>query len=70
MKVGDLVKVWNSNSVYARTDYVIGTIVEDFYYMEPDDEDRMGQYYWTVLSDGKRDEINQRRLEVLGCEGR
>ena len=65
MKVGDLVKVWNSAWARARTAYVIGTIVENFYYIEPDDKDRTGHYFWPVLVNGKSDDIDERRLEVL-----
>ena len=66
MKVGSLVKIWNARGKWARSKYYLGTIVGDTHYMEPDDEERMGEFYWPILVPGFGiQHYSERRLELL-----
>lgn len=65
MKAGDLVKVWNSKYPTYRTKFYIATVIEEPYFMEPDDDDRMGDYYCPILGSRGSMQVNTDRVEVI-----
>ena len=62
---GDLVKVWNSKYPVYRTKFYMAAVIEEPYFMEPDDEDRMGDYYCPVLGPRGRNDEDVAYIEVI-----
>lgn len=74
MQVGDLVKVFPATAWYercrqsdkekAKVPFDVGMFLDD-YYMEPDDEERMGETMVIVLINGVRDHLSSRNVEAF-----
>jgi len=71
---GDLVKVFSSMMWYDRRalkeqewdKFQVGMFIDD-YYMEPDDEERMGDWYAIVLLNGEEKHIRARDVETFNA---
>ena len=74
---GDLVKVFSSMMWYERRGlkkqgkewdkpFQLGMFLDD-YYMEPDDEERMGDWYAIVLLNGEEKHIRARDVETFNA---
>ncbi len=65
MKPGDLVKIWNSKYLAYRTIFYVATVLDEPYFVEPDDGDRMGDYYCPVFGPKGRGDEHVEYIEVI-----
>ena len=65
MKPGDLVKIWNSKYAAYRTQFYMATVICEPYFVEPDDDERMGDYYCPVFGPRGREDEDVGYVEVI-----